>query len=168
MYEWLQMRFGLVTRFIDHLYAHNLWLHFTDHRHTKTNVLKSVIVSTSQFLATDFNTGTRRVSLNYTLQISHTGTITVSLNYTLQISHIKSSLHSQTFNWALLQLTLFFTESHTELPNNGLCSLLITSQHRSCRNTPFPTVTLLLCAYSLLQEHVYRAAAQESGLRATA
>jgi hypothetical protein len=31
------------------------------------------------------------------------GTITVSLNYTLQVSHIKSSLHSRTFNWALLQ-----------------------------------------------------------------
>jgi hypothetical protein len=33
------------------------------------------------------------------------GTITVPLNYTLHISHIKTSLHSRTFNWALLQLT---------------------------------------------------------------
>jgi hypothetical protein len=43
---------------------------------------ESIIVSTSRFLATDFNTGT----------------VKVSLNYTLQISHIKSSLHSRTLN----------------------------------------------------------------------
>jgi hypothetical protein len=51
--------------------------------------LQSITVSTSRFLATDFNT---RI-------------IIVSLNYTLQISHIKSSSHSRTFNWAILQLT---------------------------------------------------------------
>jgi hypothetical protein len=50
---------------------------------------QSVAVSTSRFLATDFNTQC----------------VTVSLNYTLQISHLKSSLHSQTFNWAVLQPT---------------------------------------------------------------
>jgi hypothetical protein len=42
---------------------------------------QSITVSTSRFMATDFNTVT----------------ITVSVNYTLQILHIKSSLHSRTF-----------------------------------------------------------------------
>jgi hypothetical protein len=58
---------------------------------------QSITVSTSRFLATDFNKGT----------------ITLSL----QISHIKSSLHSPTFNWALLQLNLFFTASRVEPPH---------------------------------------------------
>jgi hypothetical protein len=62
---------------------------------------KSITVSTSCFLATDFNIGT----------------ITVLLNYTLQILHIKSSLHSRTFNWVLLKLTLF-SVSRRELPND--------------------------------------------------
>jgi hypothetical protein len=43
---------------------------------------QSIAVSNGRFIATDLNTGT----------------IIVSVNYTLQISHIKSSLHSQTFN----------------------------------------------------------------------
>jgi hypothetical protein len=50
----------------------------------------SITVSSSPFLATDFNTGT----------------VTLSLNYTLQMSHIKSSLYSRTFNWEFLQLTI--------------------------------------------------------------
>jgi hypothetical protein len=41
--------FGLHIGFIDHLYTHNLWLHFTDHCYTQTSVL-SLLVSTSQFL----------------------------------------------------------------------------------------------------------------------
>jgi hypothetical protein len=45
----------------------------------------------------------------------------------------KVSLHSQTFNWALLQLTLFFTASHTELNYQLTFPLLITSQHRPHR-----------------------------------
>jgi hypothetical protein len=52
------------------LYTHDSWLHFTGHWHTQTSVL-SLLVSTSRFLATDFNTGTITVSPNYTLQISH-------------------------------------------------------------------------------------------------
>jgi hypothetical protein len=63
------------------------------------HTLVSITVSTSRFLATDFNTGT----------------ITVLLNYTLQVLHIQSSLHSQTFDSALSQLILFFTASRTEL-----------------------------------------------------
>jgi hypothetical protein len=34
----------------------------------------------------------------------NTVTITVSLNYALQIPHIKSTRHSRTFNWAILQM----------------------------------------------------------------
>jgi hypothetical protein len=47
---------------------------------------QSITVSTSRFLATDFNTVT----------------ITVSLKYTLQISHIKSSPHSLTLELGTL------------------------------------------------------------------
>jgi hypothetical protein len=57
------------------------------------NSFQSVTVSTSHFLAVDFNTGTA----------------TVSLNYALQLSHMKSSFHSRTL------ATHFFTVSHTEL-----------------------------------------------------
>jgi hypothetical protein len=85
--EWLETGFGLVNRFIDNLYSHDSWPHFTDPiAHAKS---RSVVVCTSRFLATDFNTGT----------------ITASLNHTLQISHIKPFFHSRTFNWALLNLT---------------------------------------------------------------
>jgi hypothetical protein len=64
--------------FIDQLYTYESWLHFTDHWHTQTSVL--ITVSSVLFLATDFNTGS----------------VTVSLNYTLQISHTNSSIHSRT------------------------------------------------------------------------
>jgi hypothetical protein len=50
--------------------THHLKLHFTNDWHTQTSVLKSDALSTVHFLATDFNTGTITVSLNYTFQIS--------------------------------------------------------------------------------------------------
>jgi hypothetical protein len=49
-------------------------------------------------------------------------------------------------------------------PNNWLCPLLITSQRGPRRNTPFRTVTLLLHAYSLQRERVYRAVAPKRSL----
>jgi hypothetical protein len=55
---------------------------------------QSITISTSRFLEADFNTWTLRVSLNYTLHISH----------------IKSSLHSRT-----LATKFFFTASPPEL-----------------------------------------------------
>jgi hypothetical protein len=79
---------------------HHSELYFTDHWHTQTSVL-SLLQSP---LAVSWQ------------RICNTGTTIVSLNYTLQISHINSSLHSQTFSWVLLQVTLFFTTSCTELP----------------------------------------------------
>jgi hypothetical protein len=74
------------------IYTHDSWRHFEDH------CPRSITVSISRFLATDFITGA----------------ITVSLNYRLQILHVKSSLHSRTFNWALLQ-QLFSSDSPTDL-----------------------------------------------------
>jgi hypothetical protein len=59
-----------VTLFIDHLYTHDSWLHFTDRWHTQTSVLILLKVSTSRFLATGFNTGTMTASQNYTFQMS--------------------------------------------------------------------------------------------------
>jgi hypothetical protein len=47
----------------------SLFTHFTVHCYTRW-CPQSITVSTIRFLATDFNTGTIRVSLNYTLQIS--------------------------------------------------------------------------------------------------
>jgi hypothetical protein len=79
-----------VTQFIAHLYTHDLWLHFREQWHIQTNVL-SLLQSP---LA---------ISWHRILTQSH------------WITHIKSSLHSCTFNWPLLQLTLFFTASCTEL-----------------------------------------------------
>jgi hypothetical protein len=46
-------------------------------------------------------------------RIFNTGTVRVSLNYTFQISHIKSSLHNQTFNWELL-LTILLSKSKSK------------------------------------------------------
>jgi hypothetical protein len=64
----------------DHIYTrlikYNLQITDTDTYYCP----QSITVSTSRFLAKDFNTGT----------------FTVSLNYTLQISHMKSSLNSRT------------------------------------------------------------------------
>jgi hypothetical protein len=84
---------------ITHLYTHDSWLKFTGQYHTQTSVFSLLKSPIAEFMATDFITGT----------------ITVSLNYTLLI---KSAIHSRTFNWAVLQLTLFFTASSIELPLN--------------------------------------------------
>jgi hypothetical protein len=66
----------------------------------------------SRFLATDFDTGT----------------ITVSLNYTVQISHIKFSLHSRTFNWAFLQRINCQSKSHIATDGQSVShSVLVSS-----------------------------------------
>jgi hypothetical protein len=87
----------------------------------------------------------------------NTGTIRASLNYTLQISHIKSSLQSQTFKWALLQLTCCHfkptSSSLHHLSTDEALNLvsLITPQHEPCRNITIP----LLCL-DWLHRDVYR------------
>jgi hypothetical protein len=70
--------------------------------------------------------------------------------------HSRSLSHSQVLsseppaqNWTVL---------------NWLCLLLTTYWHGSCGSTPFPTVTILLHAYSLQRERVYRAVAQKRPL----
>jgi hypothetical protein len=78
---------------------------------------KSTIVFTSRFLATDFNTGT----------------ITVLLYYTLQISHIKPSLHSRTFNWALVQLTGYPKPSRLQLSMDHIENVPLLLYHCSVR-----------------------------------
>jgi hypothetical protein len=63
-------RFRLVNGFIDHVNTRLIITLYISLTH-RTSVLGQLI-STSRFLATDFNTGTTTVSLTYTLQISHT------------------------------------------------------------------------------------------------
>jgi hypothetical protein len=65
-----------------------------------TSVLNLLTVSTIHFLATDFNTGT----------------ITVSLNYTLQISHVNCSLHSRTLNSTELHSIILMPQFLTAAP----------------------------------------------------
>jgi hypothetical protein len=73
--------FDLLTAYRSHYkqIQHYRYFHAVQFTLTHPSVL-SLLVSTSRFLATDFNTGS----------------IAFSLNYTLQISHIEPSLHSLT------------------------------------------------------------------------
>jgi hypothetical protein len=66
--------------------------HFTVHCYTHYCPL-SVTASTIRFLTTDFNTGT----------------IKLSPNYTFQISHKNVSLHSPTANWTVNQVKVRIT-----------------------------------------------------------
>jgi hypothetical protein len=98
VYEDSQRGFGLDIRFIDHFCTrlvikliYNAITYFHTSQNTRAHAKSFPVrnVFTSGFLATDFNTVT----------------VIVSLNYTFQLSHITSSLHSRTSSWALLQLT---------------------------------------------------------------
>jgi hypothetical protein len=73
------MGYGLDIGFTEHLYSALRTTLYRSPTHMDY-CPQSITVSTSRFLATDFNKGAT----------------TVSLNYTLQISHIKSSFHSST------------------------------------------------------------------------
>jgi hypothetical protein len=97
LYEWLSTGFGIGDWIYWHFNTrlvttrnysaipdfHNFQITTAPAKH-----FPACCVFISRSLTTDFNKGT----------------ITVSLNYVLQISHIKASLHSRTFNWALVQL----------------------------------------------------------------
>jgi hypothetical protein len=65
---------------------------------------QSITVSTSCFLATDFNTGI----------------IAISLNYTLRKSHITSSLHHLTINWLSWSQSQSQSQRHSYFTTGGL------------------------------------------------
>jgi hypothetical protein len=92
------MGFALVNKFIANLQVVlqititlSLFQHFTVHCYTHY-CPQSITVSTSRFLATDFNTGTVTVSLNYTLQITHK--VFSQLDLQLSTLATNSFLHS--------------------------------------------------------------------------
>jgi uncharacterized membrane protein len=94
---------------------------------------QSITVSTSRFLATVFNTGYNSLTELHT-----------------QVSHIKSSLDNRTFNWVLLQLTLLFTASRTELPN-WLCNISArTTYKQPVSNINYIVVCIFIAAGTCL------------------
>jgi hypothetical protein len=153
--NWILDLLTINTRLVITLYR---WLTYTDW------CPPSITVSTSRFLATDFNTGT----------------ITVSLNYTLQISHIVFFSQPNSCNWLLSsqppvenssQLSPelqrhFFLASLAELNWTG-CFKLSCSQHLvtdHIESTLFSIVCLLFRAYSFPRERVNRTVAQKRSL----
>jgi hypothetical protein len=69
--------------------------------------------------------------------------------------------------WRFFSFTLpysIFISSRSELLKNCLCLLLTEFWHGSRRSAPFPTVNILLHAYLLSRERVYRAVAQKLSL----
>jgi hypothetical protein len=72
----------------------------------------------------------------------------------LQLHALRSSLHRFPYR----------TLSELTTPLVAPIVFRITPLHGPRRNTPFPTVTQLLCAYSLQRERVYRAHAQKRSL----
>jgi hypothetical protein len=116
--------------------------------HTHTSVLKSITVSSRLFLATDFNTGTVAVSLNYTLQIWH---ITLLFMAWLASDHRSHNILA----WSTCKTQLFcccvcICCTKMCLPHHCYATAMV--------QTTGNTVPLL-CSYLLLRECVYWAVA---------
>jgi hypothetical protein len=109
--------------------------------------------------------------------IDHLQVVTTNNYYTIAISTLYSSLehtvyysHSVTRRFLLTAPTMaiplppgsspLFTDSRTELTELiAPIVFSITPRHEPRRNSPFPTVPLLLLVDSLLRERVYQAVA---------
>jgi hypothetical protein len=82
-----------MTPFIDHLYTHDSWLHFTGQWHKQTSVLSLLQSSTA---------------------VSWQRILIQELEQFHWMTHIKSSHYNRTSNWALLQLNVPVSTDHIE------------------------------------------------------
>jgi hypothetical protein len=87
---------------------------------------------------------------------------TVSNNRDSSVSRTQVLFSQSDFQLSTLAKNFLFIALRTELPKNVFCPLLITSEGGPRRNSSSPIVTVLLCAYSLQRERVYRAVAEST------
>jgi hypothetical protein len=132
----------VVTRRVDYRRGFGFDIGFSDHLYTP-------LMSTSNYSATIF---TIHKSPQHTLSLLQPAVSSPAVPWQrlliveiFQLHMLKSSLHKLPYRTDLVAPIFFLT----------------TLRHGPCRNTSFPTVTLLLRTYSLQRERVCRAVAQK-------